>query len=171
MLAKSGSLKKPMRARCFWDEIGDTLGETQVALLRVLQDRRLLSNRRPRGNPGGCQSDQRHESKPEKKIEVGAFREDLYQRLSVFTIYLPPLRERGSDLELLTHHFLKQHGLTRLGYIPTITPEAMERLSNFPDPAISASLKAWSNARYSTKKTMPRGYWRPALDEIRQPFP
>ncbi len=51
----------------------------------------------------------------ERHIAEGKFsREDLYQRLSIFTIFLPSLRERGADLELLTSHFLKKYGLMKL---------------------------------------------------------
>jgi transcriptional regulator with GAF, ATPase, and Fis domain len=169
---KIGQFEKANGGTFFLDEIGDTLGETQIALLRVLQDGVFYRI----GGREEIRVDVRVISATnqnlEKKIEEGAFREDLYQRLSVFTIYLPPLRERGNDIELLTHHFLKQHGLSRLGYIPTITPEAMERLKQFPWPGNIRQLESVIKRTLLYKEdNAPVDIEDLALDEIRHPFP
>lgn len=131
---KIGQFEQANGGTLFLDEIGDTLPETQVALLRVLQDGVFYRI----GGREEIRIDVRVISATNQPIEQlikeKLFREDLYQRLSVYTILLPPLRERGDDIELLTQHFLKQHGLLKLGYIPKIQPEAMERLKHFPWP-------------------------------------
>ena len=67
-------------------------------------------------------------------VREGRFREDLYYRLSVFELYIPPLRERGSDIELLVNHFLdhfkRQHGRARLA----LSPDARDKLLGYSWP-------------------------------------
>jgi transcriptional regulator with GAF, ATPase, and Fis domain len=168
---KIGQFEKANGGTLFLDEIGDTLGETQVALLRVLQDGVFYRI----GGREEIRVDVRVISATnqnlEHHIEEGKFREDLYQRLSVYMIYLPPLRERGDDLELLAHHLLKQHGLHKLGYVPTITPEAMERLKQFPWPGNIRQLESVIKRTLLYKEEdSPIDAEALALDEIRQPF-
>ena len=66
--------------------------------------------------------------------EEGKFRPDLYYRLGVFTIHLPPLRERGDDLPLLVHHYLRRFNRELSRDVREVTPEAMERLCSYPWP-------------------------------------
>ena len=131
---KIGKFEDAHTGTLFLDEIGDTLPETQVALLRALQDGVFYRI----GGREEIHVDVRVISATNQPLEqliaAGKFREDLYQRLSVLTIFLPPLRERGEDIDLLTQHFLKQYGQEKSGHIPDITPEAMERLRRFPWP-------------------------------------
>lgn len=168
---KIGQFEKANGGILFLDEIGDTLGETQVALLRVLQDGIFYRI----GGREEIKVDVRVISATnqnlERHLEEGKFREDLYQRLSVYMIYLPPLRERGDDIELLTHHLLKQYGLDKLGYIPTITPEAMQRLKQFPWPGNVRQLESVIKRTLLYKEdNAPIDAESLALDEIRQPF-
>jgi len=168
---KIGQFEKANGGTLFLDEIGDTLGETQVALLRVLQDGIFYRI----GGREEIRVDVRVISATnqnlEHQLEEGKFREDLYQRLSVYTIYLPPLRERGNDIELLTAHLLKQYGLDRLGYVPIITPGAMERLKQFPWPGNVRQLESVIKRTLLYKEDdSPINAEALALDEIRQPF-
>ena len=64
----------------------------------------------------------------------GEFRPDLYYRLSVFTIHLPPLRERGDDLSLLVQHFLRRFNRELGREVREVAPEAMERLRSYSWP-------------------------------------
>jgi DNA-binding NtrC family response regulator len=64
----------------------------------------------------------------------GRFRRDLYYRLSVFTIHLPPLRERGDDLVLLVQHYLRRYGRELGKEVKAVAPEAMELLRRYPWP-------------------------------------
>jgi two-component system, NtrC family, response regulator AtoC len=66
--------------------------------------------------------------------EEGKFRPDLDYRLGVFTLHLPPLRERGDDLPLLVQHFLRRFGRELRREIREVTREAMERLRAYPWP-------------------------------------
>lgn len=168
---KIGQFEKADGGTLFLDEIGDTLGETQVALLRVLQDGVFYRI----GGREEIKVDVRVISATnqnlELSIEQGKFREDLYQRLSVYSIYLPPLRERGEDMELLTHHLLKQHGLQKLGYIPKLSSQAMERLKQFPWPGNIRQLESVIKRTLLYKEEdTPIDVEALALDDIRQPF-
>ena len=90
----------------FLDEIGDMSLPMQVKLLRVLQERsfeRIGSNRSTSCNVRVVAATHRN---LEEAISDGSFREDLYYRLNVFPIPLPPLRERDGDVEILANHFL-----------------------------------------------------------------
>lgn len=168
---KIGQFEKANGGTLFLDEIGDTLGETQVALLRVLQDGVFYRI----GGREEIRVDVRVISATnqnlERQIEQGKFREDLYQRLSVYTIYLPPLHERGDDIELLTQHLLKQHGLNKLGYVPTMTPQALERLKHFPWSGNIRQLESVIKRTLLYKEdNAPIDVESLALDDIRQPF-
>jgi two-component system nitrogen regulation response regulator GlnG len=168
---KIGQFEKADGGTLFLDEIGDTLGETQVALLRVLQDGVFYRI----GGRAEITVDVRVISATNQNLEVsieqGKFREDLYQRLSVYTIYLPPLRERGEDIELLTRHLLKQHGLQKFGYVPKVSPQAMERLKQFPWPGNVRQLESVIKRTLLYKEEdTPIDVESLALDDIRQPF-
>ncbi len=118
----------------FLDEIGEIPPATQVKLLRVLESRTFF-------RVGGVQPikvDVRVLAATNRSLRdavaLGEFRDDLYYRLNVLNIYLPPLRERREDIPLLVRRFIRdlarEHDRTFRG----ITPEAMERLVNAPWP-------------------------------------
>jgi two-component system nitrogen regulation response regulator GlnG len=75
-----------------------------------------------------------HPPRPEGRRRPGGFRPDLYYRLSVFTIDLPPLRERGEDLPLLVRHFLRRFSRELGREVQEAAPEALERLRGYPWP-------------------------------------
>jgi|JI10StandDraft_1071094.scaffolds.fasta_scaffold31599_3 Nif-specific regulatory protein len=118
----------------FLDEVGDLPMEVQIKLLRTLQEREFERV----GGTDTIKVDVRLVSATnrnlEKMIEEGEFREDLYYRLNVFPINLPPLRERHGDVPLLAQHFVakfaRQMGL-RAG---TLTPEAVAKLREYAWP-------------------------------------
>ncbi len=105
----------------FLDEIGDLPPDVQVKLLRVLQEskfERLGSERQIRSDFRVVAATHRN---LHAEIEKGAFRQDLYYRLNVFPLYIPPLRDRKEDIPLLAHHFLDKFGKKmgkRIGRIP-----------------------------------------------------
>ncbi len=168
---KVGKFEEAHTGTLFLDEIGDTLPETQVALLRVLQDGAFYRI----GGREEIHVDVRVISATNQQLEqliaAGRFREDLYQRLSVYTIFLPPLRERGDDIILLTHHFLKQYGLEKLGHVPGITMEAIERLRNFPWPGNVRQLESVIKRSLLYKEhDTPMTVDDLVMDDVRQPF-
>ncbi len=125
-LANSGSL--------FLDEIGDLSPMTQAKLLRVLQEREFT-------RIGGIQPikvDVRIIAATNKNLDDlvrrGAFREDLYYRINVISLYLPPLRERGEDIPLLAKHFLDKRIEEEKRPHQEFSKEAIELLSRYPWP-------------------------------------
>jgi Nif-specific regulatory protein len=106
---KSGRFELAQGGTIFLDEIGDLSPTVQLKLLRVIQEREFTRL----GGTATLKADVRilaatHRDL-EKLVADGLFREDLYYRLNVFPIYLPPLRERKADIPLLAEHFLVKH--------------------------------------------------------------
>ncbi len=118
----------------FLDEVGDLAPLTQAKLLRVLQDQtfeRLGSNET-------VQTDVRilaaTNADLEKLVAAGRFRQDLYFRLNVFPIHLPPLRERGDDLDLLVDYFLQRFGRELDKPVPAVPDESRDALRRYDWP-------------------------------------
>src|SRR4030088_56214 len=118
----------------FMDEIGNMSLTMQVKLYRVLQEGKV----RPIGSTEESDVDVRiiaaTNKEFEKEIAEGRFREDLYYRLSVIPILVPPLRERRDDIPLLARHFLERFRLTMEKPIEGISREAMTRLESYDWP-------------------------------------
>src|SRR5215470_10323288 len=115
----------------FLDEISEMSVAMQVKLLRVLQERTI----RPVGGTQETAIDVRVIAATNKDLSRmvadKAFREDLYYRVSVIPIHVPPLRERREDIELLANHFLKKYASAAQKSILRIRPESLEILKNF----------------------------------------
>jgi Nif-specific regulatory protein len=125
-LAESGTL--------FLDEIGEVNPGTQVKLLRVLQERefeRLGGTETIRANVRLIAATHKD---MEQMIADGQFREDLYYRLNVFAIFVPPLRERKSDLLLLSDHFLEKFSRAHGKRIKRISTPAIDMLTSYHWP-------------------------------------
>ena len=118
----------------FMDEIGNMTLAMQVKLYRVLQEGKV----RPLGSTEEIDVDVRVIAATnkdfEKEIAEGRFREDLYYRLSVIPIQLPPLRERREDVPMLARHFLEGFRKSMEKPVEGISPEAMRRLESYDWP-------------------------------------
>jgi two-component system nitrogen regulation response regulator NtrX len=132
-LAHGGSL--------FLDEIGDMSLKTQAKILRILEEQRFerVGGSRP------IQVDVRIIAATNKNLEGeiarGSFREDLYHRINVIPLSVPPLRERRDDIPLLAAHFLKELAQENETPPKTISPQALEALANLPWPGNVRELK------------------------------
>jgi two-component system nitrogen regulation response regulator GlnG len=118
----------------FLDEIGDMTALTQTKVLRVLQDQQF----EPVGGNQTVKTDVRLITATNRDLPAmmaqGRFRGDLYYRLNVSTIRLPPLRERGDDVPLLVQHFVRRFGREMGKDVQAVAPEAMELLRRYPWP-------------------------------------
>ncbi|HXH23734.1 MAG TPA: sigma 54-interacting transcriptional regulator, partial [Vicinamibacterales bacterium] len=131
---KKGRFEMAEGGTLFLDEIGDINLGTQVKLLRVLQERefeRLGGTETVRVNVRLIAATNKD---LEKAIADGTFREDLYYRLNVFTIFVPPLRERKADLLLLADHFLEKFSREHGKVIKRISTPAIDMLMAYHWP-------------------------------------
>jgi Nif-specific regulatory protein len=131
---KKGRFELAEGGTLFLDEIGDINLSTQVKLLRVLQEREFE-------RVGGTETIKVNvrliaatNKDMEQAIQQGAFREDLYYRLNVFTIFVPPLRDRKADLLLLADHFLEKFSREHGKSIKRISTPAIDMLVSYHWP-------------------------------------
>src|SRR5437764_7793972 len=132
--SKKGLFEIADRGTLFLDEIGTMSLETQSKILRVLQDRKFM-------HLGGVQEVQvdvrviaATNVDLKQLVREGKFRDDLYYRLNVITIDLPPLRNRREDIPLLVDHFLKKFSEENERPLRRITPEALHPLLDYNWP-------------------------------------
>ncbi len=142
-----GFFKAADRGTLFLDEVGDLSEAPQKRLLRALQEREVT----PVGSAIPVSVDVRVVAATNQQLEAriadGRFREDLYYRLNVFRIRVPPLRERAEDIPILVEYFLRQRGASAA----IISPLATRILSRFPWPGnvrqlFAALESAWVRA-------------------------
>jgi DNA-binding NtrC family response regulator len=132
--SKKGLFEIADRGTIFLDEIGAMSLETQAKILRVLQDKRFM-------HLGGVQELQvdvrviaATNINLQQLVREGRFRDDLYYRLNVITIDLPPLRDRREDIPLLVPFFLKKFSQENAKIVRQITPEALQPLLDYSWP-------------------------------------
>jgi two-component system nitrogen regulation response regulator NtrX len=126
-----GKFEQADKGTIFLDEVGDMSLKTQAKVLRVLQEgevERVGSARTIRVDVRVIAATNKH---LEKEIEKATFREDLFFRLSVIPIFVPPLRERVSDIPILANHFLSQLVRENNFRPRRLTPRAMEALQRY----------------------------------------
>jgi len=131
---KLGKFELAEKGTVFLDEIGNLTAHTQVKLLRALQEREIerLGGKKP------IKVDFRlivaTNFSLEKAMADGHFREDLYYRLNVFSISLPPLRERDGDIEILVEYYLKKFNKAFDKSVRHCSPEVMDLLTRYAWP-------------------------------------
>jgi transcriptional regulator with GAF, ATPase, and Fis domain len=131
---RKGRFELAGRGTIFLDEIGDTSPAFQAKLLRVLQEREF--------HPVGGERVRRTEARVvaathrplERMVREGRFREDLYFRLRVVEIAVPPLRERRGDVPLLAEHLLREGAREMHVAAPVLAPDAVARLTSYDWP-------------------------------------
>lgn len=131
---REGRFAAAEKGTIFLDEIGDLDINSQVKLLRVLQEHTY----EPLGDTRTRRADVRvvcaTNANLTEMLKDGSFREDLYYRINLITVTLPPLRERPDDIPLLVDHLLRKVSATAGRDVPKVTPEAMELLKLQPWP-------------------------------------
>ncbi|MFO7811841.1 MAG: sigma-54 dependent transcriptional regulator [Pelovirga sp.] len=140
--ARKGLFAEAEQGTLFLDEIGDMPLDLQAKLLRILQDGRV----RQVGSNREVQIDVRiiaatnHDL--EQAVKHGTFREDLYYRLETFQIVVPPLRERGDDLDLLAARFIDLFNVQQGRKVRGLSTEALEQLRIYPFPGNVRELRS-----------------------------
>lgn len=118
----------------FLDEVGTITQKMQVQLLRVIESKQFT---RVGGNET-IHSDFRIICATNRDLEAavkeGTFREDLYYRLNVFTVFIPPIRERRADIPLLVHHFVKKYSTAINKAVTEVSPDAVDLLVRYDWP-------------------------------------
>ena len=132
--ARVGRFEQAHKSTLFLDEIGDMPLELQAKILRVLQDREVQRL----GSSENIKIDVRVIAASNvdllDRVRQGRFREDLYYRLNVFPLGMPPLRKRASDIPMLVSHFVTKICHAEDIPLKRVTPEALEQLSANPWP-------------------------------------
>jgi formate hydrogenlyase transcriptional activator len=134
IMRKAGRFEAADKGTLFLDEVGDIPIELQPKLLRVLQERefeRLGSTRTQQVDVRVVAATHRD---LKQMVEAGQFRSDLYYRLHVFPLVVPPLRERKEDIPMLVRHYVEKYARRMQRRIETIPPATMEALVNCPWP-------------------------------------
>jgi len=131
---KDGLFKVANEGTFFLDEVGEMSPRIQVKLLRVLQEKEIV----PIGGTSPLKVDVRlvaaTNADLENEVSVGHFRKDLFYRLNVIPIHIPPLRERQEDIVLLIDYFLKKYSAKSDGQVKKISAEAKKILCNYNWP-------------------------------------
>lgn len=131
---KDGLLKVAHEGTFFLDEVGEMSPRIQVKLLRVLQEKEIV----PIGGTSPLKVDVRlvaaTNADLENEVSLGHFRKDLFYRLNVIPIHIPPLRERKEDIGLLIDHFLRKYSDRSDGQVKKIKAEAKKALSKYAWP-------------------------------------
>lgn len=131
---KIGKFQAANNGTLFLDEIGEMKPDMQAKLLRVLQERKFTpvgGNREVKTTTRIIAATNRN---LEKMMEEGTFREDLFYRLNVMPIFLPPLRERSDDIDALVQHFIKKFSKQHGRVINGATTETMDLLKSYRWP-------------------------------------
>jgi len=131
---RKGKLEMANGGTIFFDEIGNITMKMQMDLLRVIETKQFT----PLGSNKEVNVDFRiiaaTNTDLEKKVAEKDFREDLYYRLNVFSIQIPPLRERTQDIPLIAHYFLGKYARSMNKDVTDISPEAMKMLTQYNWP-------------------------------------
>ncbi len=132
--AKYGSFELANGGTFFFDEIGNLSLDIQAKLLRVIQEKEI----KPVGGEKSVRVDVRIIAATNQDLKQAiaqkTFREDLYYRLDVVPIHMPPLRERKEDIRLLVNHFLKKYNKKRENPVTNVKPETMKLLLEYDWP-------------------------------------
>jgi formate hydrogenlyase transcriptional activator len=165
IMRKAGRFEVADKGTVFLDEVGDIPLELQPKLLRVLQEHefeRLGSSRTQQVDVRVVAATHRD---LKQMVEDRKFRSDLYYRLHVFPVSVPPLRERREDIPLLVRHFVDEYARRMNRRIETIPPQAIEALRSYSWPG---NVRELQNFIERTVILSPGSVLRAPLDELRQ---
>jgi transcriptional regulator with PAS, ATPase and Fis domain len=131
---KTGKFELAHKGTIFLDEVAELSLAAQVKLLRALGEREIVKVGGTKTVPVDVRVIAATNKKLEEEVKRGNFREDLFFRLAVLSLHLPPLRERPEDIPLLSEHFLKKYGGELKKEIEGISEKALEHLRRYAWP-------------------------------------
>jgi DNA-binding NtrC family response regulator len=160
---KKGMFEVAEKGTLFLDEVGEMSPWTQVKLLRAIQDKRIRRVGGIEEIPVDARIIAATNQDLKKKIEEGKFREDLYYRLNVISMEMPPLRKRKEDIPLLVTHFMEKY-CSRMGRsMKRIAPEVVSVFESYPWPGnvrelenIMERVMAIEERETITKESLPK---------------
>ncbi len=151
---KSGLIQSADGGTLFLDEIGDMSLSTQAKLLRVIETREVQPIGASKAIPIDIRIVAATHQNLRQRIAEGKFREDFFYRINVIPITIPPLRDRGGDIELLVHHYINHHA-RRLGAVyPGISPAVLKLLPQYSWPG---NVRELSNLMEYLVNVVPNG--------------
>ena len=155
---KKGLLEQANLGTCFLDEIADLSPMIQSKLLRAIQEReiRRVGSETPRAIDVRIIAATKKALKP--LVEAGTFREDLFYRLEVITIVLPPLRDRIEDIPLLSRYFVDKFGRTKERPVTGLSPDTIPLLTRY----------AWPGNVRELEHVIERAIARPPIPSLRR---
>jgi len=159
---KTGKFELAHRGTIFLDEVGELAQDAQVKLLRALGEREIVKVGGAATIPIDVRVIAATNKNLEEQVRKGVFREDLYFRLAVLSLELPPLRERTEDIPFLVEHFLRKYAGELGKNLQGFTGAAMARLSAYPWPG---NVRELENVIYEAM-VMSEGPW---VDEMSLP--
>ena len=131
---RAGRFQAAHGGTLFLDEVGEMPGSLQVKLLRALQERTVVKVGDTRPEPVDIRVVAATNKVLEEEIARGAFREDLYYRLNVVSIHLPPLRERGDDVAVIARYFLQRYAREYASRARSFAPAALVAMRKYRWP-------------------------------------
>jgi DNA-binding NtrC family response regulator len=131
---KTGKFELAHEGTIFLDEIGDLSAEAQVKLLRALGEKEIVKVGGTKTIPVDVRVIAATNKNLEEEVKAGEFREDLYWRLAVLSLNLPPLRERKEDIPLLCEHFIKKYNLELKKNVKGVSRQGMKSLQSYSWP-------------------------------------
>ncbi|MBI4956388.1 MAG: sigma-54-dependent Fis family transcriptional regulator [Myxococcales bacterium] len=129
-----GCFERAHGGTLFLDEVAELSTSAQSKLLRVLQERKIMRVGGREEIPVDFRLVAASHRSLRDSVDAGRFREDLYYRIVVFELEVPPLRERDGDVDLLVDHFAATFGPTLVGAVPAVAPEARAMLRRYAWP-------------------------------------
>lgn len=175
---KIGRFQMANNGTLFLDEIGELKPDMQVKLLRVLQERKFTpvgGTREVKTNTRIIAATNRN---LEKMMAEGQFREDLFYRLNVMPIFMPPLRDRADDIPALAQHFIKKFSKQHGRIINGLTPDTLDLLKKYRWPGNIRELEnvversfIVENTSMITVESLPENIQNPEVDETEKTMP
>ncbi|MBU0961526.1 MAG: sigma-54 dependent transcriptional regulator [Proteobacteria bacterium] len=137
---RNGLLESANGGVVLFDEIGEMPLTMQVKLLRVLQEKKIIRVGGTKEIPIDVRLLAATNRDLKEEVKKGTFRQDLYYRLNVINLHIPPLRERKDDIPLLVNYFLAKYSLP-IGHVKSISPETIRRLQEYDFPGNARELE------------------------------